>query len=192
MSFGKHQVVFGGRLRDYNVLLNTTSQGYNGTYTFGTINEYIAAERALAACPAPCTAGVPGATQFSLTAGNPEASIDYFDAGLYGEDSWRPRSNISLSLGLRFESQNYISDHADFAPRVGFAWGIGGQGKKAPKAVLRAGCWRLLRSFYGRTNPGCRALERNQSTTIPGDLSGFLPKHSFPEQPGEIHEFPSD
>ena len=139
MSFGKHQVVFGGRVRDYDVLLNSTTQGYNGTFTFGTINEYIAAERALAACPAPCTAGVPGATQFSLTAGNPEASINYFDAGLYGEDSWRPRSNISLSLGLRFESQNYISDHADFAPRLGFAWGIGGQGKRVPKAVLRAG-----------------------------------------------------
>jgi uncharacterized membrane protein YgcG len=139
MSFGKHQVVFGGRVRDYDVLLNSTSQGYNGAFTFGTINEYIAAEKALAACPVPCTAGVPGATQFSLTAGNPEASINYFDAGLYGEDSWRPRSNISLSLGLRFESQNYISDHADFAPRVGFAWGIGGQGKRAPKAVVRAG-----------------------------------------------------
>jgi uncharacterized membrane protein YgcG len=132
-------VVFGGRVRDYDVLLNSTSQGYNGTFTFGTINEYIAAEKALAACPAPCTAGVPGATQFSLTAGNPEASINYFDAGLYGEDSWRPRSNISLSLGLRFESQNYISDHADLAPRLGFAWGIGGQGKRAPKAVVRAG-----------------------------------------------------
>jgi hypothetical protein len=139
MSFGKHQVVFGGRLRDYDVLLNSTTQGYNGTFTFGTINEYIAAQKALKACPALCTAGVPGATQFSLTAGNPEANINYFDAGLYGEDSWRPRPNISLSLGLRFESQNYISDHADFAPRVGFAWGIGGQGKKAPKAVLRAG-----------------------------------------------------
>ena len=139
MSFGKHQVVFGGRVRDYDVLLNSTSQGYNGAFTFGTINEYIAAEKALAACPVPCTAGVPGATQFSLTAGNPEASINYFDAGLYGEDSWRPRSNISLSLGLRFESQNYISDHADLAPRLGFAWGIGGQGKRAPKAVVRAG-----------------------------------------------------
>jgi hypothetical protein len=74
-----------------------------------------------------------------LTAGNPAARINYFDAGLYGEDSWRPRQNISLSLGLRFESQNYINDHADFAPRVGFAWGIGGQGKRAPEAVLRAG-----------------------------------------------------
>ena len=139
MTFGKHQLVFGGRLRDYDVVQNYTKQGYNGTFTFGTIDEYIAAAKAYAACPALCPAGVPGATQFSLTAGIPQAGINYFDAGLYGEDSWRPRQNISLSLGLRFESQNYINDHADFAPRVGFAWGIGGQGKRAPKAVLRAG-----------------------------------------------------
>jgi hypothetical protein len=137
MSLGKHQVVFGGRLRDYDVLLNSTTSGYNGAYTFDTINEYIAAEKALASCPAPCTAGVPGATQFSLTTGNPAASLNYFDLGVYGEDSWRPRPNISLSLGLRFESQNYIHDHADFAPRMGFAWGIGKS--KTPKAVLRAG-----------------------------------------------------
>jgi hypothetical protein len=137
MSVGKHQVVFGGRARDYDVLLNSTTQGYNGTFTFGTINEYIAAEKAFASCPAPCSAGVPGATQFSLTSGNPAARVNYIDLGFYGEDTWRPRPNISLSLGLRFESQNYINDHADFAPRVGLAWGIGGG--KAPKAVLRAG-----------------------------------------------------
>ena len=135
MSLGKHQVVFGGRLRDYDVLLNSTDQGSNGTFTFGTLNEYKAAEEA---CPAPCTAGVLGATQFSQTiVTNPAASINYFDLGVYGEDSWRPRPNISLSLGVRFESQNYINDHADFAPRVGFAWGIGKS--KTPKAVLRAG-----------------------------------------------------
>jgi uncharacterized membrane protein YgcG len=137
MSLGKHQVVFGGRLRDYDVLLNSTTQGYNGAFTFGTINEYTAAEQAYQSCPAPCAAGVPGATQFSLTAGNPAASLNYLDLGIYGEDSWRPRPNISLSLGLRFESQNYIHDHADFAPRVGLAWGIGDG--KSPKAVLRAG-----------------------------------------------------
>ncbi len=137
VSLGKNQVVFGGRLRDYDVLLNSTTQGYNGAFTFGTINEYLAAEQAYQSCPAPCTAGVPGATQFSLTAGNPAASLNYLDLGIYGEDSWRPRPNISLSLGLRFESQNYVSDHTDFAPRVGFAWGMGGS--KSPKAVLRAG-----------------------------------------------------
>jgi len=64
-------------------------------------------------------------------------TLNYVDLGLYGEDTWRPRPNISLSLGLRFESQNYINDHADFAPRLGLAWGIGHG--STPKSVLRAG-----------------------------------------------------
>ena len=189
MTFGKHQLVFGGRLRDYDVLVNSTTQGYNGAFTFGTINEYIAAEKAFAACPAQCPAGVPE-TQFSLTAGNPEASINYFDAGLYGEDSWRPRQNISLSLGLRFESQNYINDHADFAPRLGFAWGIGGQGKKAPKAVLRAG----FGIFYDRfrtTDPLCRTFERHQSAAVPRELAKFLPEYSSPEHPRKLVQLAS-
>jgi hypothetical protein len=136
MALGKHQVIFGTRLRDYDIS-NSTTQGFNGTYTFGSIAAYQAAEMALQSCPAPCPDGVPGATQFSITAGHPLARLNYFDMGLYGEDTWRVRPNISLSLGLRFESQNYINDHADFAPRLGIAWGIGGG--RNPKTVLRAG-----------------------------------------------------
>jgi hypothetical protein len=136
MTFGKHQVVFGGRLRD-NDVSSATTQGYNGTYTFGSLTAYQAAELALQKCQPNCGPGVSGASQFTLTTGNPLAKINYVDLGLYGEDTWRIRPNISLSLGLRFESQNYINDHADFAPRLGFAWGIGHG--RTPKSVLRAG-----------------------------------------------------
>ena len=67
------------------------------------------------------------------------------DAGLYGEDEWRLRPNMSLSYGLRFETQSHISDHADLAPRVSYSWGLG-RGKTPPKTVLRAG-WGI---FYDR------------------------------------------
>jgi hypothetical protein len=74
------------------------------------------------------------------TTGSANASVTYFDAGLFVQDDWRIRPNVTLSYGLRYESQNNLGDHADFAPRFGFAWGIGGNGKdKAPKTVLRAG-----------------------------------------------------
>src|SRR5258708_8321747 len=61
------------------------------------------------------------------------------DVGLYAQDDWKVRPNFTLSGGLRFETQNAIHDHADWAPRLGFAWGIGGGGKSAPKTVLRGG-----------------------------------------------------
>jgi hypothetical protein len=136
MALGKHQVVFGGRLRLDEIAYSST-KNFNGTYTFGSIADYQKAEMALAACPAPCASGVPGATQFSITVGNPRAAVNYWDLGLYGEDTWRVRPNITLSPGLRLESQNHISDHLDWAPRLGLAWGLG-KGR-TPKVVLRAG-----------------------------------------------------
>jgi hypothetical protein len=61
------------------------------------------------------------------------------DGGLYVQDDWKVRPTFTLSAGLRFETQNGIHNHADWAPRLGFAWGIGGGGKNAPKTVLRGG-----------------------------------------------------
>jgi hypothetical protein len=74
------------------------------------------------------------------------ADVTYFDAGLYVQDDWRLRQNITLSYGIRFETQNNFGDHADIAPRLGLAWGIGGSGKNPPKTVLRVGAG----MFYDR------------------------------------------
>ena len=54
------------------------------------------------------------------------------------------RKNMTLSYGLRFESQTQIHDHADFGPRTSYNWAIsGGKDKagkdKAPFGVVRAG-----------------------------------------------------
>jgi hypothetical protein len=46
---------------------------------------------------------------------------------------------MTLSYGLRYETQNDISDHADWAPRLGFAWGLGGKKGGQPKTVIRTG-----------------------------------------------------
>ncbi len=139
MSLGKHMVKFGARLRDDDEASRQTAN-FNGTFIFPSIQAYQAAEQALQKCAAAgqpvCEAG--GASQFSLATGRPLVRVQYLDFEPYVEDDWRVRPNLSLSLGLRFETQNHIHDHADFAPRLGLAWGLG-RGGRTPSTVLRAG-----------------------------------------------------
>jgi len=125
---GKHFMKFGGRLRITRDA-NSATSNFNGTYTFSSLSAY--------------QSNAP--SQYSITTGLPLARVALIDAGLYGEDEWRLRPNMSLSYGLRFETQSHISDHADLAPRVSFSWGVG-RGKNPPKTVLRAG-WGI---FYDR------------------------------------------
>jgi hypothetical protein len=135
---GNHFLKFGGRLRAVHEV-NTSSAGFNGTFTFPNITAYVDAVNALAAG----ATQTQGPTQFTLDATQsstvPTVPVTVVDAGLYVQDDWKVRPNFTLSSGLRFETQNAIHDHGDWAPRLSFAWGIGGGGKSAPKTVLRAG-----------------------------------------------------
>ena len=138
---GKHFIKFGARLRSVTDN-NESTQNFNGTFTFPSIQAYRVSQMGqtvacLATSPNPQTAQC-GPSQFSITTGSPQDSVTLVDVGPYAEDDWRIRPNLTLSYGLRFESQNDLHDHADFAPRLGVAWGLGG-GKKPPKTVLRAG-----------------------------------------------------
>jgi uncharacterized membrane protein YgcG len=124
---GNNFLKFGLRLRDVHEV-NTSNAGFNGTYTFTTIQDYTAST------PTPSQLLIDGPSGAA-----PTVSLNVVDAGLYIQDDWKVRPNLTLSGGLRFETQNQIHDHADWAPRLGFAWGIGGGGKNAPKTVLRGG-----------------------------------------------------
>jgi hypothetical protein len=135
VSLGKNFVRFGGRLRDVDQS-NTSTANFNGVFTFPSLTAYQITEQDLKQGLSPFANGG-GPTQFLIVAGNPHSSVNLVDLGLYGEDDWRARPNMTLSLGLRFETQNDIHDHADVAPRVGLAWGLGHG--KSPKTVLRAG-----------------------------------------------------
>jgi hypothetical protein len=161
MAEGKHFLKFGGRLR-VNRDANETQSNFNGTFTFGSrqnpscpanstpetcpnitgIQAYQMTVQGLAqgtALAAIINAGG-GASQYLVGTGRALADVTYFDAGLYVQDDFRIRPNVTLSYGVRYESQNNLGDHADFAPRLGVAWGVDGNGKnKSPKTVVRAG-----------------------------------------------------
>ena len=120
-ALGAHAIRFGGRLRLVRDA-NTSTAGFNGSYTYSSLDNY--------------AAGLP--SQYEVTFGTPAARVLLFDAGLFFQDDWRLRPNFTLSYGLRFEGQNRISDHADFGPRLSFAWALGGGGKPAT-TVIRGG-----------------------------------------------------
>ena len=80
-----------------------------------------------------------GATQFSQSAGIAELRVHQVDAGIFAGDEWRVRPNITVDLGLRYETQSNIHDWRDIAPRAALAWAPGGSAQKGGKTVLRAG-----------------------------------------------------
>ena len=87
-----------------------------------------------------------GATQFSIATGNDEAHISQTDVGTFIQDDWNVSKNFILSLGLRYESQNNISDKLNFAPRLRFAWNPFGVHKDSASLVVRGG----IGVFYDR------------------------------------------
>ena len=79
-------------------------------------------------------------SQYSATViNNPLARVLLFDGSLFAQDDWHVSHSFLLGLGLRYEAQNYIHDHDDWAPRIAFAWTPGHPGKTPAKTVIRAG-----------------------------------------------------
>jgi hypothetical protein len=129
MALGNHFLKFGGRLRaihDQSVAANL----FNGSWLFNDLAAFNDSQPFQYSVNA-----VPGTTSQII----PTVTANVVDAGLYAQDDWRWLPNLTLSFGLRFETQNEIHDHRDWAPRASFAWGIDGGQKKAAKTVLRGG-----------------------------------------------------
>jgi len=148
ITHGNHLIKFGARLRGIDDS-EFTETNFNSTFVFSPIfdpstSTFIKAldvyqNELQFGCPGP-SGGPPSCpSQYSIATGSPNVSVGWFDAGLYLEDEWRAKPNLSFTYGLRFESQNNMGDHGDFAPRLGIAWGLGSNGRSVPKTVLRGG-----------------------------------------------------
>lgn len=88
-----------------------------------------------------------GASQFSMSSGNPLATVTQHDIGLYAQDDWKVRPNLLFSYGLRYEYQTNTHSPTNFAPRIAFAWSPGANAAgKPPKTVIRGGAG----IFYNR------------------------------------------
>jgi hypothetical protein len=148
MSAGAHAIKFGTWIRD-NRDANSTNANFNGSFTFPSLQAYADTLNGLinnesfatiqANCPATQTGGcIPNNLTYAT---GKEAFVgNVFDAALYFQDDWTYNRFLTLSGGLRWETQNHTADHDDWAPRVAFAYALDGhKDKKQAKTVLRGG-----------------------------------------------------
>ncbi len=131
---GAHALKFGGTFR---AILDTQTQATAATYTFPNIAAYLAAAAGTA---------TKGYSSYSQTYGNPSLNYNSFFSSLYAQDAWKPRANITVTYGLRWDiyqapsgvssalfsdSQKFNTDMNNVAPRLGIAYSLG-------KTVIRA------------------------------------------------------
>ncbi|MGH9828495.1 MAG: TonB-dependent receptor, partial [Blastocatellia bacterium] len=160
LTAGKHSLKLGTQLLDRDIH-DSSSAGFNGAFVFGggLAPELDSAGHVVSGPGGPTLIsisgleqyrrtllGLPGGvpTKFSLTGGDPFASVNQLYATLFVQDQWRFRPDMLVSLGMRYEAQNEPSFSAGFAPRLGLAYSP----DKAQKWVLRA----RAGMFYNRVD----------------------------------------
>ena len=119
---------------------DTQVQQTSTTYAFPTIAAYLAAVNGSA---------LKGYSGFTQTFGNPSINYNSLFTGVFAQDTWKPGRNATITYGLRYDvysppaadtsspfafSQKFRTDRNNFAPRLGFAFGLGND----QKTVIRA------------------------------------------------------
>jgi Carboxypeptidase regulatory-like domain/TonB dependent receptor len=175
-AWRNHSLKAGARLRHLR-LRDVSPQNFAGTFTFASLEDY-----------RNTLLGVEGAgpAQFSISGGDPEARVSRTDFSPFIQDDWRVRPDLTLSAGLRYETQTGLSNSLNFAPRLAFAWSPdAGQGGRA-KTVIRGG----FGIFYERVGENlylqaARANGESRQQFVVTDASerGASVLENFPDVP---------
>jgi len=191
LALGLHNIKFGERIREVNIT-SISPHNFGGTWTFAgsrrigipnitSIEVYQITEQGLqqGLSPSLIRATGGGATQFTIAAGNPRATVSQFDFGGFVQDDWKFRPNLTINLGLRYENQSNISSNVNFAPRVGFAWAPGPSSRQHPaKTTIRGG----FGIFYDR-------ISENLTLTA-NRLNGINQRQFVVTDPSVLNSFP--
>ncbi|MDR3702399.1 MAG: TonB-dependent receptor [Candidatus Sulfopaludibacter sp.] len=129
-THGKHSIRGGINVPDISRRGLDDHTNVGGTYYFSTLQDY-SIQR-----------------PYSLIQQQGDGHIVFVEvvAGGFVQDDYRLRSNLTLSMGLRYDWQNYFHDNNNVSPRLALAYSPG----KSRKTVLRAGGG----IFYDRTGNG--------------------------------------
>ena len=124
---GTHALKFGVDIRAIN---DTQVQATSATYNFPNAGAYLAAVAGT---------NTRGYSTFVQLVGNPNIKYDSLFSGGYAQDSWKPRANLTLTYGVRYDlyrvpqaardslfpmSQSFRKDKNNLAPRLGIAYAV--------------------------------------------------------------------
>ena len=190
-NLGSHALKFGASAR---WIRDTQVQATSATYTFASSAAYLAAQ----------SGTVPmGYSTFAQTLGNPSMDYDSFFSGFYGQDTWKPRSNVTITYGLRYDvfvppgaptsapfafSQKFRTDKNNFAPRLGAAVGLGKWVVRASGGVFYDAFQtdQYRRAILNDGTPGYFSISLKPTSTIapafPNVFSGVPPGFTLPLQ----------
>lgn len=119
VSAAHHYLRFGAAVRELGRYAIDDRNNRTGTFNFSSLDEYLN--------------GQP--FSFTRQSGNGRIAYSRQEYGFFLQDDWKPRRNLSLSLGVRYDRQTWPMDGNNMAPRFSVAWSPGEGGK----TVLRGG-----------------------------------------------------
>jgi hypothetical protein len=171
---GAHSLKAGGDFMLERVTIDFPG-ALQGVYTFSSLQNFQAGRYAT----------------FQQAFGAPSQFQSNPNVGLFAQDEWKPRHDLTLNLGVRYDAQflpdPVRTDANNFAPRVGVAYSPDFLGRDR-RTVVRAS----YGIFYDRLplRATSNALQRDGSkyrvAVLPFGAAGA------PEFPGVLSEFPSN
>jgi hypothetical protein len=132
-TWGRHSVRFGGD----GILAHNggNSKEFGGPSYLGVFT-YNTCTLALSVCESPTYLdNIGNVKTYAQSYGNAAYTVNDQLWSLFVQDDWRVRPNLTVNLGLRYERQTFTNSDKDFAPRVGFAYNVRGDGA----TVIRGG-----------------------------------------------------
>lgn len=114
---GAHSVRIGGDVQSIRSRFVDLTDS-TGTFTF--------------ASPADFLANKPSRFEQSFFT---ESELQNTYAGIFVQDDWKLRRNLTLSFGLRWDNETILDDRNNFGPRISFAWSP----RESHKTVVRGG-----------------------------------------------------
>ncbi len=131
--WGHHQVKFGADV----IFAHTggNSKEFGGPIYLGMFS-YNPCTLALSVCESSTFLNnIANVKSYTQSYGNANYAVNDTLWAMFVQDDWKVRKNLTVNLGLRYERQTFTDSTKNFAPRVGFAYNIAGDGK----TIIRGG-----------------------------------------------------